>query len=183
MDRTDTSTLAQPQVVLAIFDQPDHAQAAVRELQGRGIPKESLSVLVRHDETNITAQQMVDLERESEATGTAVALGGTVGGLAGLLGGLAAFSIPGIGPFLGAGVLATTIGGVVLGSAAGERAVHFKDFGLSDDRSSRYGSALQGGSVIVAVQARGADEVMLAREALALHQADEIDVQPTTPGA
>lgn len=177
MNRDDTMT-TEPQVVLAIFDDRGHAEAAVRELQARGIPNERLSVLARHDDTTITPEQMVELDREAEATGTAVALGGTVGGLAGLLGGLAVFSIPGIGPLLGAGVLATTIGGAALGAAAGERATHFRELGLPDDRSTRYGTALESGSVIVAVHAQGADDVMVARETLALHKADEIDVQP-----
>ena len=166
----------QPQVVLAIFDDRARAEAAVQALSERGITRDQLSVLFRHDDVNITSEEMVALDREAEATGTAVAFGGTVGGLAGLLGGLAVFSIPGIGPFLGVGVLATTIGGAALGAAAGERATHFKEFGMPDERSSRYGQALETGSVVLAVSARNAEEVMAAREALALQQADEIDV-------
>lgn len=176
-----TVTPDQPQLVLAICDDRTRGEAAVRALRERGFTDEQVSVLFRHDDTNISAEQMIALDRATEAEGTAVALGSTVGGLAGLIGGLAMFSIPGIGPFLGVGVLATTIGGAALGAAAGERATHFKALGLPDERQARYGAALEAGSMIIAVQARNADEVMRARETLALHQADEIDVQPRHP--
>jgi uncharacterized membrane protein len=163
---------------MAIFTDRDRAEAAVRALKGRGLPAERISLLVRHDDVSISAEEAVALERETEAESTAVALGSTVGGLAGLLGGLAMFSIPGIGPFLGVGVLATTIAGAALGSAAGERATHFRELGLEEERAGRYGTALQAGELVLAVTALTADEVMLSREVLALERADEIDVVP-----
>lgn len=178
MDRSDVTGPQQPQLVLAIFETRDRAEAAVLALQQRGFSADDISVLLRHDEPEISPQTMVELDREAEATSTTVAIGSTVGGLAGLLGGLALFSIPGIGPLLGAGVLATTIGGAALGAAAGERATHFKELGVPEERSQRYGSALASGNVVLAVSARNADEVMRAREVLTAQQAQEIDVHP-----
>lgn len=173
------SPVEQPQLALAIFDAPDRAAAAIRALQSDGFPDDRLSVLARHrDSTEITPEEAVALEREAEATSTSVALGSTVGGLAGLLGGLAIFAVPGIGPLFGAGVLATTIGGAVLGAAAGERAAHFRELGLPEHRSERYQRALESEEIIVAVEARNGSEAMRAREILALHEALEIDVHP-----
>jgi uncharacterized membrane protein len=174
---TPAATANQPQLVLAVFDDRAQAEAAVRALHERGFTSERISVLFRHD-VEISAAEAVALDREAESTSTAVALGSTVGGLAGLLGGLAAFSIPGIGPLLGVGVLATTLGGAALGAVAGERATHFKELGVPDDRSERYGAALESGGVVLAISAHSADEVMQARETLATQRADEIDVHP-----
>lgn len=173
----------EPQTIMAIFTERGRAESAVSGLRQRGIPEDRISLLVRHDDITVTPEEAVAIDREAESAGTAVALGGTVGGLAGLLGGLAMFSIPGIGPFLGVGVLATTIGGAALGSAAGERAAHFGRLGLSAERSSRYGSALETGEVVIAVDAQTSAEVMASREVLALQQAAEIDVLPRQRGA
>lgn len=168
----------QPQLVMAIFTEQKRAEAAVQALLQQGFSNDQLSVLLRHDDVTISPAEAVAMDREAEATGTAVAFGGTVGGLAGLLGGLAMFSIPGLGPLFGVGVLATTLGGAALGSAAGERAVHFGHIGVPDERSGRYSTALEAGEVVLAVSAADAQQVMKSREVLALQQADEIDVFP-----
>lgn len=185
MDRVDAIAPNQPQLVLAIFADRARAETAVRALHERGFAADRISVLLRHDEVEISPEQAVALDREAESLSTTVALGSTVGGLAGLLGGLAVFSIPGIGPLLGVGVLATTIGGAALGAYAGERATHFQELGVPAERSERYSTALESGSVVLAVSAHSADEVMRAREVLALQQAEEIDVhaQPASFGS
>lgn len=176
-----TMGATQPQLVIAIFDERARAEAAVQALQQRGFANDQLSVLVRHDDASVTSEEMVAMDREADATGTDVAVGGTVGGLAGLLGGLALFSIPGLGPFLGVGVLATTLGGAAIGSALGERTAHLTTLGVPTDRTQRYGTALETGAVVLAASANSADQVMQAREVLAMHQADEIDVYPQRP--
>lgn len=175
----------QPQLVVAVFEDRARADAAVQALRGRGVPDNDISVILRHDHTSITPDQMEAIDRESTSVSTDVAVGGTVGGLAGLLGGLALFSIPGLGPFLGTGVLVSTLGGAAIGSAVGERWAHghFESLGVSQERSARYGTALETGSVVVAITARDAAAVMLLREALTMQAAEEIDVyaQGTTP--
>jgi uncharacterized membrane protein len=180
----DAQTMSQNpdhrQLVVAIFHEQPRAEAAVRALRDGGFGDDRLSVLFRPDNVTVSEEELVAIERDAEATGTDVAVGSTVGGLAGLLGGLALFSIPGLGPLLGVGVLATTIGGAALGSALGERAAHLQQLGVPHERTQRYGSALESGQIILAVFANDADDVMRAREILALQQADEIDVHGQT---
>ncbi len=179
MDTTDvTPNPDSAQLVLSIFTDRARAEAAVQALQQRGLANDQISVLFRHDDVTVSPEAAVAIDREAEATGTGVALGGAVGGLAGLIGGLAMFSIPGLGPLFGVGVLATTIGGAALGSAAGERAAHFGTLGLPPERTGRYGAAIETGEVVLAVQTDNAQDVMTSREVLALHQADEIDLLP-----
>jgi hypothetical protein len=178
MEPMNTPAPDERQLVLAIFSERQRAESALRALQQTGLNNDQISVLFRHDDASITPEEAVAIDREAEATGTAVAFGGTVGGLAGLLGGIAMFSIPGLGPLFGVGVLAATLGGAALGSAAGERAVHFGHLGLPEERHGRYGTAVEAGETVVAVSANNAQEVMRSREVLALEQADEIDVLP-----
>lgn len=168
----------EPQLVLAIFDSVGQAETALRALQEAGFTREDLSVLTRHTDVELTPEQAVALERDAQATSTAVAVGSTLGGLAGLLGGLALFAIPGIGALAGAGVLATTFGGAALGAAAGERAAHVHELGLPEQRSARYGQALERGEVLVAVTARDGSQARRARELLGQHAPLELDVHP-----
>ena len=172
----------EPQIVLATFADHERAGAAVKELRTRGVAEEEISVAVRHDRTEVSADELAALDREAEAVGTDVAVGSMAGGLAGFVAGLALFSIPGLGPFLGIGVLASTLGGAALGSVVGERASHFTALGVPQERADLYHGALAAGHVVVAITTNDSETVTLAHEALARHGAEEIDVHPFTGG-
>jgi len=168
------------QVVVALFDDRRFAEQAVRDLQREGFERDRISVLLRHNEADVSARELVEIDREANEEGTGIAVGSTVGGLAGLLGGLAMFSIPGIGPLLGIGVLATTVGGAALGAAAGERFAADHDWVLPEENAQRYRTAVESGSVVMAVETRSPEEVIRARQALAEHGAEEVEVRPRT---
>ena len=177
----DHGAMADTQIVLATFMDPERAGAAVNALRAQGVAEENISVAVRHDARDISAEEMAAIDREAEAVGTDVAVGSVAGGLAGFVAGLALFSIPGLGPFLGVGVLAGTLGGAALGSAVGERASHFTALGVPQERADLYHGALAAGHVVVALTTNDRETVMLAREALTLNGAEEIDVHPYRP--
>lgn len=168
----------EPQIVLAMFEDQKVAGEAVQGLRARGIPEQNISVAVRHDSPEVSAEEMAAIDREAEETGADVAVGSMAGGLAGFVAGLALFSIPGLGQFLGIGVLAATLGGAALGSAVGERTAHFHALGLPEERAERYGTALGAGHPVVAVTAPDAEAVMVAREVFGSYGAGEIDVHP-----
>ena len=173
----DTTGQQGQQIVIATFGDRAQAQAAVDALRAQNIPSDAISAVVRHDATEVTDAEMAEMDRESEAVGTDVAVGGTAGGVVGFLAGLALFSIPGLGPFLGAGVLATTLGGAVLGSAAGRRTAEFGALGLPDERAERYSGALESGDVVVAVTS---DErtAKVAYDVLQTSGAKDVDMHP-----
>lgn len=175
---TQPSASSARQIVIATFADRSQAQAAIEGLQREGIPPETISAVVRHDEIEVSPAEMTAIDREAEAVGTDVAVGGTAGGVVGFLTGLALFSIPGLGPFLGVGVLATTLGGAVIGSAAGQRTAEHDALELPEDRAQRYGGAFEAGRVIVALTTDDPNVVMRAREVLTTSGADEIDVHP-----
>lgn len=166
------------QIIIATFGDQAHATKAVEELQAQGIPPETISAVVRHDTTEVSSAEMAEIDRESNAVGTDVAVGGTAGGVVGFLAGLALFSIPGLGPFLGVGVLATTLGGAVLGSAAGQRTAEFGALGLPEDRAERYTGALEAGHVVVALTTDEPRTVKVAHDILSANGAEDIDIHP-----
>lgn len=167
-------------LVLGTFDDQARAGTAVQALRLRGIPEERISLVVRHDTPEVSAEEMAAIDQEAEATGTDVAVGSMAGGLAGFVAGLALFSIPGLGPFLGIGVLAGTLGGAALGSAVGGRAGQLTDLGVPAERAERYHSAIETGHVVVAIIAPDGATIEIAREVLASNGADDLDVHPYT---
>ncbi len=175
LDQVQTS---EPQIVLATFEDQERAGQAVHALRARGVPADNISVAVRHDPPEVSAEEMAALDKEAEETGADVAVGSAAGGLAGFVAGLALFSIPGFGQFLGLGVLAATLSGAAVGSAVGQRLAHFTALGIPEDRAERYGEALGAGHVVVAITAPDAAAVMVAREVLGEQEAEEIDVHP-----
>ena len=165
------------QIVLAAYDAQSQANAAVDALRARGIPEAAISVALRDSTQETTAEELAEIDADSESTGTDVAIGSAAGGLLGFFAGMALFSIPGLGPFLGIGVLATTLGGAAAGSAFGERTGHLSTLGLPEDRAEHYHQALEAGRIVVAVLA--ADTTVNAvRDILQANGADNVDVHP-----
>lgn len=167
---------AKSQIIVATFNNQNNADAAVQALREHNISEADISVAMRDPDT--TAEEMAEMDTAADATGTDVAIGSAAGGLLGFAAGLALFSIPGLGPFLGAGVLAATLGGAALGSAIGERTGHLTALGLPEERAEYFHEALASGQIIVAVIATDPTTLETAQQLLAANGAEDVDVYP-----
>lgn len=144
--------------VTAIFDDRSQAERAITDLRQYGIPDAKLSVVSRR-------QDDVEVERrgevETSGTGERVGKGAAAGAGLGALFGLAALAIPGVGPFVTAGVLSSALGatagtvaaGAVVGGASGALAGALAKAGYSKDEAEFYGPAVEQGNILVAVDA------------------------------
>ena len=104
--------------------------------------------------------------------------GGALGGLGGLLVGLGALAIPGIGPVVAGGAvataLATTAAGGVIGAAAGGITGGLVGLGIPENRARVYNDRLNRGDYLVIVD--GTDEEVRHAEAiLKRHGIQEFD--------
>ena len=115
--------------VTRLFDNYADAESAVAALERMGIPERDIS-LIANNRDNAHDHRIADGDRVdskpgaagSEATkdaGKGAGLGGLVGGAGGLLAGLGMLAIPGIGPVVAAGWLASTAAGALAGAAVG----------------------------------------------------------------
>jgi hypothetical protein len=103
--------------------------------------------------------------------------GAAAGAGAGLLFGLAALAIPGVGPFITAGALASALGttggalaaGAIVGGTSGAIAGGLSRAGYSREESEFYGPAVERGGVLVAVETEGVVSPDQTREVLARH--------------
>ena len=142
--------------VTRLFDERSQAMRAVRELEQMGVPESAISLVGNnaegahdggHDDDNETA----------EGAGKGATTGGLLGGGAGLLAGLGMLAIPGLGPVVAAGWLASTavgaVAGAVAGGAAGGLLGALKDAGHSEEDAHVYAEGVRRGGTLVSVKA------------------------------
>ena len=143
--------------VTAVFDDRAQAELAVTELRRLGVTDTDLSFIARNEEEAVAAGASTDTAGKRAAKGAAAGAG------AGRLFGLAALAIPGVGPFITAGALASALGttggalaaGAIVGGTSGAIAGGLSKAGYSKDEAEFYGPAVEEGGVLVAVDNKG----------------------------
>ena len=120
-------------------------------LEAAGVPAKDISLVAN----KCVSAEYDDVEKYPDAA-TGVGFGGALGGGAGLLASLGILTIPGLGPVLAAGWLATVAVGAVAGAAAGGIVGALIDAGLSKEHADVYSEAVRRGCTLVS--ARVADQ-------------------------
>lgn len=184
-------TQTQNYTIVGMFDRMSDAQSAIRELVDQGIDRDDISLIARNqDETparttddsthSLTTNAAGEAKRTVDGTsmGENVAAGTIVGGLGGLLIGLGALAIPGIGPIVAAGPIATTLAGLGFGALGGGIIGGLKDAGVPDGDAHAYAEGVRRGSILVSVRAhdqRAAD----ITDIMERHNAIDVDERST----
>lgn len=101
--------------VTGLFDSYSDAESAVARLERSGIASDDISIL----SNNGDGRYNDDDNNAAEGAGTGAGIGALVGGAGGLLTGLGLMAIPGVGPVVAAGWLASTAAGAAAGAAVG----------------------------------------------------------------
>ncbi len=147
--------------VVALYDNFQEANDAVRELVDRGFRRENISFMAS-DQSGAYSQALkssdVQTFQAAEANtgaGVGAGIGAAVGGLAGVLIGLGALAIPGVGPVLAAGPLATVLAGLAgagAGAVAGGVLGALVDMGIPEETAGYYAEGVRRGGTLVTVQ-------------------------------
>ena len=159
--------------ITRLFDTHHQALDAVQDLERAGVDRDRIS-LVSNNADNWHAGDwrgerglgsdgpLGDADRDGESdlaegAGKGATTGGLIGGGAGLLAGLGMLAIPGLGPVVAAGWLASTaVGaavGAVAGGATGGLLGALKEAGHSDDEANVYAEGVRRGGTLVSVKA------------------------------
>lgn len=156
---------------VGVYATESGAVSAINRLLESGYEQTEISVLAKDPSRFETVEDMTDVEVETtkavgRSAGTGAAAGGVLGGIGGLLIGLGTLAIPGIGPFLAAGPLATAlgaiavstpvaaaIGGAAAGGAAGGIIGALAGLGIEKSEAKEYEAALERGDLLVMVEA------------------------------
>lgn len=144
-----------------LFDDHQRAAEAVRQLETAGVPHADISLIAN----NVEGRHLSEGRRDGVADGdnetaegaaTGATTGGLLGGGAGLLAGLGMLAIPGLGPVVAAGWLASTAAGAVIGAVAGGATGGLlgalKDAGHSDEDAHVYAEGVRRGGTLVSVR-------------------------------
>ena len=172
--RTTSSTpnTGDRRTVVGVFDGPNHAERALNELKDSGFTPEQVSVVARDNrETREMAERT---GMGGEGTGTGAFLGGITGGILGWLVGIGALAIPGIGPIVAAGALATTLGGAALGAVAGGLIGALTDMGVPEEHARGYEENVRQGSILLTVSANSDQQARRAHQIFNQHGGSDV---------
>jgi hypothetical protein len=171
-----------------LFDDYSDAARAVSELERAGIPADDISIVANNSngwyrDNDRTAagdrNRIVDRDRDGtddrvEGATTGAGIGATVGGIAGLLAGLGLLAIPGIGPVVAAGWLASTAAVAAAGGAAGGLIGALTQSGVSEDEAHAYAEGVRRGGTLVTARVPDRDasrfEAILDRSAVNMRE-------------
>ena len=163
------------QIITRLFDSFSQAEHAVIELERVGVPHGDIS-LVSHDSNHKDTPADVREPRDHTASeaagrdaGVGAALGGVIGAGGGVLAGLGLLAIPGLGPVVAAGWLASAavgalVGGVVVAGAGGIVGA-LTHSGVSQEEAEFYAEGVRRGGTLVSAKVDD-DKVAIAQSAL-----------------
>ena len=163
-------------VVVGLFRDRERAASAIHDLRSRGFAPEEIGAAMR----DRSAQGELIAETGSRAVGGAASGavgGGVLGGVLGMLVGAGVLAIPGVGPVVAGGVLASTLGvtggtaaaGAGIGAATGGILGALIGMGVPHEDARFFERGLHEGGTIVTVHAGTRQSE--ARDALAGHGA------------
>jgi hypothetical protein len=153
--------------VVGVFSDAAAVEQTYRDLSADGFRAEDISVVRQGD----PAPQMGAGETKS-ATGAAT--GATAGAVLGGIAGLAALAIPGVGPFLAAGPIATALGAALTGGALGGLVGSFAGLGMPTEHARDYEAAVRGGGTFISVKTEDEAAGRRVEELLRRHGADKV---------
>jgi hypothetical protein len=145
--------------VSRVYDDYADAVAVVTDLEAATdlVPNRKISMIANENaHGRDTTEDTTRTETKSEA-GPGAGIGALVGGGVGLLTGLGLLAIPGVGPLVAAGWLATTLAGAATGAAAGGIVGALVKSGVPHEEAEVYEEGVRRGGTLVSVQAEDVD--------------------------
>ena len=173
-DRTGTTT-TMSHTVAGVFNEHRHAEMALNELKEAGFTPDQVSVVAkdtRETQSMVEHSNMAGAETSGATAGAF--LGGITGGIAGWLVGIGALAIPGIGPIVAAGALATTLGGAAVGAVAGGLLGALVGAGIPEDDARDYETHVSEGRILITAQAASGQQAQEARDAFERHGGTDV---------
>ena len=148
-----------------LYDSYADAQRAVTRLESAGVPHSDIDIVANHSDNWFEGGKK-DRDRDgvddrAESAGKGAGIGAGLGGAAGLLAGLGLLAIPGLGPVVAAGWLASTAVGAAAGAATGGIVGALTEAGVSEEDAHVYAEGVRRGGTLVSARVGEADRTRL----------------------
>src|ERR1700704_1453542 len=147
-----------------LYKDHDTGARVVAELERSGTPQSDISIIANNDSGWFNRDEPKRIDRDADGTddraegaATGAGIGATLGGVAGLLTGLGLLAIPGIGPVVAAGWLASTAAMAVAGGATGGLIGALTQSGIGEEEAHTYAEGVRRGGTLVTVRVPDAD--------------------------
>ena len=166
--------------VVGLMQTSAEAQRVVQELQSDcGCSREDIGLMAQDREAGTREREAArGGERGGEMASGALAGAGTgaaVGGVLGLVAGVASLSIPGLGPFIAAGPIASALAGAGIGAAAGGLIGALTSIGVPEGEAHYYAEGVRRGGTLITVRADTEQAADCAANVMRAHGAVDID--------
>lgn len=162
--------------ITRLFDHYEDAEQAVSNLESMGVPHHDISLVGNnaHGRHRAAGQDSVNEDGDvSRGTST----GAVLGGVGGLLAGLGLLAIPGLGPVVAAGWLASTAVGAGIGAAGGAATGGIvgalKEAGHSDEDAHAYSEGVRRGGTLVSAKV---DDALVPQVEASLNDSRAVDM-------
>jgi hypothetical protein len=174
-------------VISRLYDNYSDAARAVSELERAGVPRDDISLIANNSEgwyredgdRSGDGSRRVDRDHDgvddrAEGAAAGAGIGAALGGAAGLLAGLGMLAIPGLGPVVAAGWLASTAAVALAGGTAGGIIGALTQAGVSEDEANVYAEGVRRGGTLVTARVpdgeRSRFEAILDRSAVNIRE-------------
>ncbi len=163
------------QTITRLYDSYDTALQATLSLKEAGFGDRDISLVANRSATPYRDDRSYpETTAAADDAGTGATFGGAIGAAAGLMAGMGVLAIPGIGPVVAAGWLASTLAvgaaGAVAGGVTGGIVGALTGTGTTEDDAQVYAESLRRGDTLVTVRVPD-DRVLEATRILSQYRA------------
>jgi len=137
--------------IVGSFDRFTDASAASEDLTRAGFLRSDINIVGNNIAGSAPIPAGKPLDDDKSAVATGALTGGAIGGAAGVAVSLMGLAIPGIGPILAAGTLATMLAGAGAGAVAGGLIGGLTEMGVPEDDAHFYAESVRRGGALVTV--------------------------------
>lgn len=139
------------------------ASEIVTRLKSSGFADNDISVLFPDKSSTRDFAHEKNTKAPEGAT-VGATTGGVVGGALGLLAGIGLLAIPGVGPFIAAGPIMASLGGIAVGAAVGGIAGALIGMGIPELEAKRYEGKVKDGNILISAHSENSDEIKKAKD-------------------
>lgn len=140
--------------VIGLFRTRQEAERCIDALLDSGFNRSQMSVVMHNPEETKRFERETGVKETHAAEGatSGAGAGAVLGGAAGLMAGLGLMTIPGIGPLLALGPIATALAGAGVGGVTGGVVGALVGLGIPEEEAKNYATRIKEGNILLSVE-------------------------------